>query len=281
MILIADSGSTKTQWCIVDHKSVSTRFETIGLNPFFVDTNVVIDTIKRKISTYKDSIKSVYFYGAGCSGPVTNEIIYNGISRVLPKAEIKIYSDILGAAHALFGNDEGIAVILGTGQSTCHYKNEEILFRLPSTGFILGDEGSGANLGLRLLKAYIHHELPEKISKKLSDKYQMNLDAIKKEVYTGQFPNRYFASFAPFVYENRSIPEIKKIIEDSFNDLFNKYILKYPEIEKLKIGFVGSVAFYFKDFLTNIAAEKKLKIHHIIQSPIDVLIKYHLKGIST
>lgn len=274
-VLIADSGSTKTDWCIVSREQAKEFVKTVGLNPFFVDSKIIEKIAFSNFRSISDEISNIYFYGAGCVNKEKNEFVYDGLKKVFQKAEISIFPDILGAARVLFGNDDGLAVILGTGQATCYYSNHEIKFSIPSAGFLLGDEGSGAYLGLQLLKAYFHGDLPSEIKLRFEKKFDLDIQELKRELYSASHTSKYLASFAGFINDNKHVVEIDAIISLAFEQLIEKYILKYPEANRLKIGFCGSIAFHFKEILEKTCEKYGLITNSFIKRPIDYLADYH------
>ncbi|MBN2682756.1 MAG: hypothetical protein JXR58_09635 [Bacteroidales bacterium] len=271
-ILIADSGSSKTDWCYISEKKERLYFQTEGLNPYFVNSQKISEVASAKFSGFSKEITKVFFYGSGCANAEKNLIVENGLKIVFPKAEIFVFSDILGAAKALFGNEEGIAVILGTGQATCFYSDNKIVNSLPSGGFLLGDEGSGAYLGLQFLKKYLHKEIPEDIFIEFERRYNTDIQQIKNSLYSAQHSGKYLASFAPFIHEYKNRDVINEIISEAFGLLIEKYILRYHDAQKLKLGFCGSIAYFFKDNLETACSKYNLKPFKIIEKPIEELV---------
>lgn len=270
-ILIADSGSGKTDWCYISEKKEKSFFKTEGLNPFFVNSKKISEVATANFSSFSKEIKKVFFYGSGCANAEKNLIVENGLKTVFQKAEIFVFSDVLGAAKALFGSGQGIAVILGTGQATCFYSDNKIVNSLPSGGYLLGDEGSGAYLGLQFLKKYLHNEIPKNISLEFEKRYNTDIQQIKNSLYSASHPGKYLASFAPFICEFKNDNIIDAIISEAFGLLIEKYILKYPDVQKLKLGFCGSIAYYFKDNLETACLKYNLKPLKIIEKPIEDL----------
>lgn len=276
MILIAESGSTKTDWRLLDRNNTS--FETIGLNPYFVDANQIRNEISPRFGSLRDvRIDEIHFYGTGITDDSKSAVIKEGILKALGyNTQIFTYSDVIAAAKALFGNAQGIACILGTGSNSCFWNGQSIKFQIPPLGFWLGDEGSGGHLGKKLMLDYLHKEMPKNIRVLFEEKYgAMDRIEVLNKAYKQDKPNKYFASFSYFLYENDHEPYCQDIIENSFRDFLEKYLLKYPNIKTTKIGFVGSVAFYYSKFLEKICSEFNLQITTIIEKPIDNLVRYH------
>ena len=277
--LVADSGSTKTDWLLILPDGKCDIYSTIGLNPYFTDIvkikSVIIDEILPKVG--KASVSRVEFFGAGCASDANKIKLKTIINSVFLDAKVKINTDILGAAKSLFGNEAGIACILGTGTNTCFYNGKEIAENIPSLGFILGDEGSGAYIGKIIVKAFLTEELPFELKLSFIKKYNVTRDLIIENVYNKPNPNAYLASYCEFLYENLHDEFIIALIKKSFRRFVKYYILKYDNHKNSKIGFVGSVGYYFKDLLDEVLSEHDLKSYKNIKSPIEGLKDYYLQ----
>jgi N-acetylglucosamine kinase-like BadF-type ATPase len=278
MILIADSGSTKTHWCVADCQFVEREIFTKGINPFYQTEVEISDEIEFGLLPELDEIQvdAIYFYGAGCSFREKKELVRLALAAHFTDAIIEIESDLLGAARALFQQDKGIACILGTGSNSCLYNGIEIVQNVSPLGFILGDEGSGAVLGKHLIADCLKNQLPERLSNQLLDEYDLTPSLILDNVYKKPFPNRFLAKFTPFILEHIEEPTIFNLIYDSFDAFFIRNVMQYP-LENMKVGFVGSVAYYFRDTLEIVASERGIVISEIVQSPMEGLVKYHSK----
>jgi N-acetylglucosamine kinase-like BadF-type ATPase len=279
MILIIDSGSFKADWILLTQSS-SIQLQTQGLNPYFIDFENTKNELKKisEIQINKKEIKQIFFYGAGCSSYENTTIIYKILQWLFPVAKIKIETDLAGAAKALFKKDKGIACILGTGSNCCFYDGANIVKQTPSLGYILGDEGSGAYMGKMLIKKYLHNQLGEDLKTQLEKDYKLNQKKILKAIYQEGFPNRYLANFSEFIYKYKQKKDIQNIINQSLDKFFNLHVSKLTEHTR-KVGFVGSIAWIFKDNILTIAENYGLHIDEIIQSPIINLTKIHEKDI--
>jgi len=276
MILIADSGSTKTEWALIENNNIKLEFKTIGLNPVFVSSNDVIAELnKTDVIKYSKNIKTIYFYGAGCSSESRKKIILLSLNKLFKNSEIIIESDLLGAAISEFGTKEGIIGILGTGSNTGVYKNGEITENISSLGYILGDEGSGAVIGKAFIKLLLDNELPKDIENKFSNSFSLSLDAIITKIYKEPFPNRFLASFMPFISENRNNDTINNMLYNSFTEFFDKTILKYNNYQHKEFKLIGSVSFYFTDIIKDICISKGIRLTSISKAPLKGLIKYY------
>lgn len=279
MRLIADSGSTKTVWAILHPDGQTDQFQTIGLNPYFVSSATVTQSLTRAFPKSIDPmmIKELHFYGAGCSGRLQSRRIFEGLENFLPTGIIYVNHDLLGAARAMYHDQPGMIAILGTGASTGFYDGKKIDYSMPSLGYILGDEGSGASMGRQFIKKFLEQDLPPKLGKKFYDEYQMDLSEILEAVYNKPHPNRFLGQFTRFIYDYIHNPAISAIVSQSFNDFLNKQIRKYKDYNMHRLRCVGSVAYIFQDFLIPIAKQMNIEIDAIKQEPIDGLIEYHKK----
>jgi N-acetylglucosamine kinase-like BadF-type ATPase len=281
MILIADSGSTKTDWRFIDEKKNIYQAHTQGINPYFVNTNeiaqILENELKSKLPEYAFNEKvEIYFYGAGCSNFDKCKDVYNGIKKVFPNASITVEHDLLAAARALCGHNEGLAAILGTGSNSCYYNGKEILQNQPSLGFILGDEGSGAFLGKQLICDFLNEEMPKEISDRIKERFKITKDEILENVYKKPYPSRYLASFSKFIYQNINHDYCRQLVVNAFRLFFDRHICKYPRRGELPLGIVGSVGYYYSNIISRIADEKGIPMGKVLESPIAGLTLYHL-----
>ncbi|MBI4929580.1 MAG: hypothetical protein HY841_02370 [Bacteroidetes bacterium] len=282
MILIADSGATKADWRFIDKDGTIFSFSCAGLSPLFWTSSEMANEISRKFTKkIKSQITSekshICFYGTSCSSRERIRIVQIALKKVFPKSTADINHDILASARALLGNKEGIACILGTGSNSCYYDGKKITHIKGGLTYILGDEGSGAHIGLEFLKAFLNNELPEKVHKTFLKEYRLTKDKIFDAVYQKKYPNRFLASFAKFIHEHIEDPFIAKLVKQCVTEFFEKTICKYENHMNVPVGFVGSIASSFKNILHTIAKEKGVTINKIISNPIDELVKFHLK----
>lgn len=277
MKLIADSGSTKTDWRLIKSDNSFDQTTSIGLNPYYVSLEQIIAEVNKDLllSTNANEVKSIYFYGSGCSSDEKKKVLIDAFSEVFKNAEIEIQHDLLGAARALCGRESGIAAILGTGSNSCEYNGSEIVANIPSLGFVLGDEGSGAHLGKELLRAFAYGELPDDLKKKFDFRYKTTIPEILHNTLQKPMANRYMASYAKFLFHNIDHPFISKIVVRCFTEFFDKHICKYESHKKVPVHFVGSIAYYFGDRLRYVAEEKGVVVGNILEKPIAALTLYH------
>ncbi|WP_321333668.1 BadF/BadG/BcrA/BcrD ATPase family protein [uncultured Bacteroides sp.] len=275
MILIADSGSTKTDWCIVDKGQLVQQVYTKGTNPFFQSeeeiSNEVGNALLPQIGSY--TINALYFYGAGCGFPDKIEAVHRAISQHI-NAKIEVNTDMLAAARGLCGHRPGIACILGTGSNSCFYDGENIVDNVSPLGFILGDEGSGAVLGKLLVGDILKNQITPALKEKFLTQFNLTPGDIIDRVYRQPFPNRFLASLSPFLIQNIQEPEIHTLILDSFKAFFKRNVMQY-DYQNNKVHIIGSVAHHYKEILIEAAAQMDIKLGTVIKSPMKGLIEYH------
>jgi glucosamine kinase len=279
MKLIAESGSTKTDWRVISSEGQISQYKTVGFNPYYQTAENIADELRKNLlpNLLNTSISEVYFYGTGITNDEKAEVIKEAIRSVFPHVQtIEAHSDMLAAARALCGREAGIACILGTGSNSCMYDGSTISFQVPPLGFWLGDEGSGGHLGKQLVLSYLHKELPEDLRTKFNKRFgEKDRLEIIENAYQKPFPNRYFATFSKFIFDNRQHPFLYQLVSDAFGLFFEKYILKYPDFQQYKIHFTGSVAFYYSDILRRVATEKGCTAGLIMETPIAGLTLFH------
>ncbi len=274
--LIADSGSTKTEWCLLNGKSAKT-FYTQGLSPYFLSSEQIEYIINEELkSKFKNTEPDeIYFYGTGCSNADNVKQVKKAIRKVFTDAKIFVDHDLMGAAKALCGHEKGIACILGTGSNSCYYNGKRIVKNSPGLGYVLGDEGSGAYMGIKVIQHFLYKTFDGDLLDRFNAKYNTNSDEILSAVYKKPLPNRYLAGFTTFLAENRGHYMIENIIEDSFNDFFFTHIYKYRESWTMPINFTGGVAYGFRDVLKEMCASFELQLGKVIKKPMDGLVKFH------
>lgn len=282
MILIADSGSTKTDWRLLDKDGNVSQARTAGLNPYHESVESMRIVLSAELlPQLGPPVEQVYFYGAGCATKSACADVSAAIAHIFPDANIVINNDQLGAARALCGKEPGIACILGTGSNTCLYDGKQIVDNIPPMGYIIGDEGSGSNIGKELINRYFRRDLPDKISKRLEKRFDMKKDTVLEHVYRQPFPNRYMAGFAKFIFQNLQEPYLMRMVYDIFANFFDKTICRYNNYQDYKIHFTGSIAFYFANLLRQVAQDKGLRIFNILEGPVAGLTLYHQEDLQS
>lgn len=274
--LIADSGSSKTEWCLISGETKKS-FLTQGLSPYFLSAEQIEYIIENELcpKLKKAEPDEVFFYGTGCSNTDNIRLVKKAINKVFAGAVVTVNHDLMAAARALCGNEKGVACILGTGSNSCYFNGKKIIKNSPGLGYVLGDEGSGAYLGKKVVQYFLYNTFDADLMDRFKAKFNTNSSEILSAVYKKPLPNRYLASFAIFLAENRGHYMIENIIEDGFNDFFFNHIYKYRESWTLPIHFTGSIAFGFKDVLKEMCNTYELQLGKVLKRPMDGLIKYH------
>lgn len=275
MILLADSGSTKTDWWMTGAEAPA--FQSAGINPFYQTKEVIADTLRREVlPRLHGGVQRIFFYGAGCADETTSLPVKEALAAVFDSAEIEVHSDLLAAARALCGREAGIACILGTGSNNCQYDGHTIVNNIGSLGFWLGDEGSGGYLGKQVVVSYLHNELPVGLHLAFKEAYpEVSRLTVLDRAYKQPFPNRFFATFTPFLSHYLSDPYVQMLVQNAFRRFLDMYVCKHPDATTLPVHFTGSVAFYFQTILGQILAEKGLQLGSIQKSPMSGLLRFH------
>jgi glucosamine kinase len=278
MLLIADSGSTKTDWRVIheDGKTVTT-LQTQGLNPFFLTEEEIALIIKEQVYPEVGDVEKVFFYGAGCSLPQKAAQVKKAIDRSIPASlPAEVNGDILGAARSLMQNQSGICCILGTGANSCVYDGSTIIKNVPSLGFILADWGSGTVMSKDMLSLFLQEKLSEPINEDFRLTYALDRRQILDSIYNKPLANRFLASFTPFLLKYAEEPPFREVILQNFRSFFSYYVLGYGFLqEDIKLSITGSVAYHFKKYLLEVAGEMGIQIEKVVQHPIDGLAQYH------
>jgi N-acetylglucosamine kinase-like BadF-type ATPase len=274
MIVIAESGSTKTDWVLLGKEGENVHQQTLGINPYHQNT----DSILAIINSLKgfDSVHQIFFYGAGCATDDKKRLIKNALLNQFPEATAEVNSDVLAAARSVCGTQKGIACIMGTGSNSCLYDGKNIEHNVSPLGFILGDEGSGAVMGKKLIADILKNIAPKDLRNAFYQKYDLEYGDIINRVYKEEAPSRFLAQFTLFLSENIHNPYISNLVTSSFTEFFERNVKQYENYNKLPIHFIGSIAFYFKNELKVAANKAGLRLGKILKSPLEGLIQYHL-----
>ena len=276
MVLIADSGSTKTEWVRLEDQFKKQYFHCIGLNPITVSDNQIKTEIR---ATFPDknsrlSISNIFFFGAGCWNKETCGLIEKELIALFPNASIQVESDLIGAVKATCGNQAGITCILGTGSNSCSYDGQQIMDAIPSLGYQLGDEGSGAYLGKELIKSFFYRELPKDLEEHFQRIYCLQKGDVIDKVYRKAHANRYLASFTPFLSDHLQHPFVRSLLKSSFEEFLVRHVFKYGQYQTLPIHFVGSIAYHFQEPLKDCLEQYQLCVGNILKTPIEGLELY-------
>jgi glucosamine kinase len=278
MILVADSGSSKTDW-MANGLNQPLTFSTQGINPYFVNAFDIVKilTKNKDLAAYANTITEVYFFGAGCSSPDKHETISNGLSSFFPNAFISVDHDLIGSAYATCGDKKGLACILGTGSNISYYDGVEVHDGKHGLGYVLGDEGSGTFFGRKILVSYLYGTMPEELAEIFAKTYVADKDTVIQNIYQKPFPNSYLASFSRFMINNKAHPFIQHVLKEGFQEFIDTNVKDYKAYKTLDCNFVGSIAFYYQDELRATCAENGIKVGKILQKPIEGIYEYILK----
>lgn len=278
MILVADCGSTKIDWCLLNNGKVEKQVFTLGMNAVMLTEEEMrtrlADELAPEMAGYP--IEEVYFYGAGCISPEVCGNVARAIQANIPDTKIvEVHTDLLAAARALCGRTPGIACIMGTGSNSCYYDGEKICDNVSPLGYILGDEGSGAVLGKLLIGDVLKNQLPKDLCEKFLQQYELDRMTIIRRVYKEPQGNRFLASITPFLIQNIDRPEIHALVLNSFKAFFVRNIQQYKNYSELSVNFIGSIAYYYREVLEEAASQCGCTVGSIIKSPMEGLIKFH------
>lgn len=276
MILIAESGSTKTEWRIIDSKQNIFHARSGGINPYYLDASGILEVMRMGLIEYIEApFNEIYFYGAGCSSTKNKKIIRDCFMQLFPNARVEVNHDMLAAARSLCGIERGIACILGTGSNSCLYDGIGIIENVRSLGYILGDEGSGNYLGKKFLIHYFKKELPRHIHEQFDDEFGLEPHDILENIYHHHMPILYLSSFSKFIHKYLKEPMINQMVYDAFKRFLELNVMRYTDYASAPVHFTGSVAFYYEDVLRKVGKDLGIKIGDIVVGPIDGLTQYH------
>ena len=274
MRLIADSGATKADWVGISSSEARFSWHTGGLSPAHMTREDIVRVLREELMPHTaEAVDSIFFYGAGCT-PGLSPVVERALAEAFPQAAVRVESDLVGAARALCGEERGIACILGTGSASCEYDGIGIVKQVPSLGYVLGDEGSGAVLGRMLVADFLKGRLPQEASEAFAAAHGITVADAVEYVYRRPLPARYLASFVPFMHEHRHAEGIRGIIATAFDAFFERNISAY-DTRSLSVNFVGSVAYFFEEELREAAARAECRVVRIVRRPIEALAEYH------
>ncbi|MDH5476096.1 MAG: hypothetical protein OEX22_10425 [Cyclobacteriaceae bacterium] len=278
MILIGTSGSTKCDWQLIKEKKPFLKVSSKGINPFFHNDTTIskhISSIK-ELQDHIEDIDVVFFYGAGCSNKGLKNIINRGLSSVFKRSNLYINHDIVAAAFATYEGVPNITGLIGTGANSCSFDGDIVRQEITGIDYILGGEGSGAYLGKKLIKDYLYHKLPEEIKIDFETNFNLNRDSLLENVYKKPDANVFLASFVPFIQERQKHSYLRSMIKESLTKYMDLYICSFRNYSKIKTHFVGSIPYFFKNILAEVAKEKDIILGNIIKEPIEPLVEYHI-----
>jgi len=281
MIVVADSGSTKADWKLINNQGIYS-LSTMGFNPVFHDDQLIYRTLNHAIEQKElaKQAESVHYYGSGCWDAGRKEIVAKALRRIFINAQVKVEHDLLAAARATCGSEAGIACILGTGSNSCLYNGINVIDNITNLAFLLGDEGSGTHLGKMLLRAYFYRELPKKLEQAMEEWFPEGKDGILDKIYGKETPNVYLASFTKFLAAKKDHFFVQKLLYTSFATFIDRNVRKYEGSNKLPVHFIGSVGYYFQDIIKFVLEERNMVVGNFIKKPIDHLVNFHTTNVN-
>jgi glucosamine kinase len=281
MILIADSGGSKTDWRLIQKNGAIGQASAPGFNPYYQH----IDDLRKNVNEtvlplVKEKVNKIFFYAAGASSVKNQLTIKSAFMEFFPEAQIEIGWDLLAAARALCGDEPGIACIMGTGSNSCLYDGKRITGNVANLGWILADEGSGADIGKKFLVAYLREKMPKALADQFKSRFPLSREEFLEKIYQQEKPSAFLASFARFIFQHLDDPYCYKLIYDSFAEFYENNVMKYENYQNLKVHFTGSIAFYFSDILRQVANDKGITVKNILEGPIAGLTLFHQRDLS-
>jgi hypothetical protein len=281
MILIAESGSTKSDWVLVENGAPTKRFKTMGFNPFFHNETIIYSAIKynNDLCSISKNVKKIFFYGAGCSSDEMNAVVKKALLGVFINAEVSVEHDLLACALATYNGEPSISCILGTGSNSCYYDGQRLTENVPALGYVLGDEGAGSYYGKKLLTDFLYNRLPDDISQGLVKKYKINKDIIFDNVYMQPHANVYLASFMRFVSEYKHTEYVDSMIKEGMEKFMQNHVCCYKNFNEIKAHFIGSISYIFQKQLNFSANKLGINVGLVIKKPVDNLVSYHINNL--
>ncbi len=276
-LVLAESGSTKTDWRIIQDDKVISKARTSGINPYLQQDQDIENILQKEFPNRPDSgaDTTVIFYGAGLGKPQNKSRLSAVLQRFFQTSDTRVLTDMFGAARALCGQEKGVVCILGTGSNSCFYDGETIADQHASLGYLAGDEGSGNHLGKKVLQYYAYKTFDTELSAAFEQDWGNDLGKILTELYSNPFPNRYLARFVKLLAENRGHFMVENILEDAFTAFFTKHVFKYRQTWQGPVHFAGSVAYQFRDVITDMCQTQEIELGRVVQAPMEDLVRFH------
>jgi N-acetylglucosamine kinase-like BadF-type ATPase len=278
MYFVVESGSTKSDWVLIENKNSQSFYSTMGFNPYFHSSDLIEEELKKNIelAALSERVEGIYFYGAGCSSPELNNIVKVGLSHVFKNAEIVVDHDLLACAYSTYTGRPVISCILGTGSNSCYFDGTNLSEEVPALGYILGDEGSGSFFGKQLLSSYLYKRLPAEMEKDFNQTYQYDKNDLIEFVYKRPNANVFIASFMPFIAKHKENQFVKNMVVDGFKKFMEIHVCCFTNYRDVEVNFVGSISDIFEAELREAAKEFNINIGRIIRRPVESLVEYHL-----
>lgn len=280
MILIADSGGSKTDWRMLHDNGNIGQANGVGFNPYYQPISHLHQTLEEVVvPLIHERVTKIFFYASGVSSEKNQEMIRTAFAQYFPEARIEVGWDLLAAARALCGEEPGIACILGTGSNSCLYDGQKITGNVANLGWILADEGSGTTIGKRLIFDYFREVMPKPLAAQFHSRFPWSREEVLEKVYQQEKPSAFLASFSKFIFQHLKEPYCYQLVYDSFSDFYENNVMKYKNYQSLKVHFTGSIGFYFSDVLRQVAHDKGITVKNILEGPIAGLALYHKKDL--
>lgn len=281
MILVADSGSSKIDWRLIEPGGNIRQAQTPGFNPYYQPLDHLRTGIRDTlIPEIKRNVRKIFYYGTGVSSARNQELVRSVFLEFFPGAVVEIEWDLLGAARALCGHESGIACILGTGSNSCLYDGVKISDQVANLGWILADEGSGTSLGKSLLTDYLRKKMPQKLADQFHQRFPFTREEFLEKIYQQEKPSTFLATFSKFIFQHLKEPYCYQLVYRAFSDFYENNVMKYEGYQGMKVHFVGSIAFYYSDLVRQVANDKGITVRNILESPIAGLALYHQNEVS-
>lgn len=281
MILVADSGSSKIDWRLMEPGGTIRQAQTPGFNPYYQPLDHLRTSIRDILMPeITGGVRRIFYYGTGVSSERNQELVRSVFLEFFPDATVKIEWDLLGAARALCGHEAGIACILGTGSNSCLYDGENISDQVANLGWILADEGSGTSLGKNLLTDYLRKKMPERLAEQFHQRFPFTREEFLEKIYQQEKPSTFLATFSKFIFQHLKEPYCYQLVYTAFSDFYENNVMKYDGYQKTKVHFVGSIAFYYSDLVRQVANDKGIAVKNILEAPIAGLALYHQNDVA-
>ena len=281
MIVIAESGSTKCDWEILDSKGTKLYSDkTVGFNPYFHSEEFIGSELNKSndLKTHRESVSRVFFYGAGCSSDYLNQTVINALSSFFPNAEVSVDHDLLAAAYSLYQGKPVISCIIGTGSNSCFFDGKKIEESVPALGFILGDEGSGSYFGKRLLADFFYKRLPSEMQYDFQKEFNLEWSEAVKMVYQNIHANVYLASFMRFMAKHKDNAYVIEMVREGMARFIDVHVTSFSRYHEYEVSFVGTISHVYRDILEEELYKRDCKLGQIVKNPIDQLVDYHFRG---
>jgi glucosamine kinase len=280
MIIVADSGSSKIDWRLLKSDGSIGQTQCAGFNPYYQPIDHLTKSIGESlVPQVTEEVSKIFFYGTGVSSEKNQDLVRGAFLKFFPGAIVEIEWDLLAAARALCGHEPGIACILGTGSNSCYYDGKKIAYQVANLGWILADEGSGTNMGKKILTDYLRKKMPEGLASQFQKRFPLSREEFLEKVYQQEKPSTFLATFSKFIFQHLKEPYCYRLVYESFSEFFENNVMKYNNYQNLKVHFVGSIAFYYSDLLRQVAHDKGIAVRNVLESPIAGLTLYHQSDI--